>query len=109
MDIPEGPLVLVDGMSLAFRAFFALPVELATSQGVVTNAVHGFCSRLLTLIKDHRPGRVAVAFHLSGGTFRDAVVDDYKGGRAQMPTELPPQSDILVSDIAPLTIHEVGL
>ncbi len=109
MDVPEGPLVLVDGMSLAFRAFFALPTELATSQGVVTNAVHGFCSMLLTLIKDHRPGRLAVAFDLSGGTFRDAMVEDYKGGRAETPPDLPPQFDMIRSVLEALNVPVIGV
>ena len=109
VDLPEGPLVLIDGMSLAFRAFFALPVELATSQGVVTNAVHGFCSMMLTLIKDHKPGRLAVAFDLSGGTFRDAMVEDYKGGRAETPPDLPPQFDMIRSVLEALNIPVVGV
>src|ERR1019366_2940217 len=80
---PLGPLILLDGMSLAFRAYFALPNTLTTSTGVVTNAVHGFASMLINLVRDHRPIGLAVAFDLPGGTFRDEIVDDYKGGRAE--------------------------
>jgi DNA polymerase-1 len=109
MTVPAGPLVLIDGMSLAFRAYFALPTDLSTSHGVVTNAVHGFCSMLQTLVKDHQPGRLAVAFDLSGGTFRDSMVDDYKGGRAETPADLPPQFDMIRSVLDALNIPVVGV
>ncbi|MEI7479242.1 MAG: DNA polymerase I, partial [Actinomycetes bacterium] len=109
MTVPAGPLVLIDGMSLAFRAYFALPTDLSTSHGVVTNAVHGFCSMLQTLVKDHQPGRLAVAFDRSGGTFRDSMVDDYKGGRAETPADLPPQFDMIRSVLEALNIPVVGV
>ena len=110
MTTPEdGPLLLIDGMSLAFRAYFALPADLATSQGVVTNAVHGFCSMLMTLVKDHRPRRLAVAFDLAGGTFRDSMVPDYKGGRAEIPVDLPPQFDMIRSVLDALHIPVLGV
>ena len=54
-DPSSHPLILLDGMSLAFRAYFALPPDLATSAGVVTNAVHGFTSMVVNLVRDHRP------------------------------------------------------
>ena len=73
----EGELFLLDGMSLAFRAYFALPPDLATSDGLVTNAVHGFTNMLLSIVRDHHPGALAVAFDLPGGTVRDEMVEDY--------------------------------
>ena len=91
----ERPLLLLDGMSLAFRAFFALPADLATSDGTVTNALHGFVSMLVNLVRDHRPSSLAVAFDLPGGTFRDELVPDYKGGRAETPDDLLPQFDMV--------------
>ncbi len=94
-DPSSRPLILLDGMSLAFRAYFALPPDLATSAGVVTNAVHGFASMVVNLVRDHRPVGLAVAFDLPGGTFRDAIVDDYKGGRSETPPDLPPQFDMI--------------
>jgi len=93
-DSPR-PLFLLDGMSLAFRAYFALPPDLATSDGLVTNAVHGFASMLLSIVKDHQPSGVAVAFDLPGGTFRDEMVADYKGGRSETPEDLLPQFDLI--------------
>jgi DNA polymerase-1 len=82
-------------MSLTFRAFFALPADLATSEGLVTNAIHGFASMLLSIVRDHRPAALAVAFDLPGGTFRDELIEDYKGGRAETPEELLPQFDLV--------------
>ncbi len=76
-------------MSLAFRAYFALPPDLATSAGVVTNAVHGFASMVVNLVRDHRPVGLAVAFDLPGGTFRDEIVDGLQG-RAGRDTPRPP-------------------
>src|ERR1039457_4798226 len=93
-DPSSRPLILLDGMSLAFRAYFALPPDLATSAGVVTNAVHGFASMLVNLVRDHHPTGLAVAFDLPGGTFRDEIVEEYKAGRAETPTDLPHQFEL---------------
>jgi DNA polymerase-1 len=102
-----GPLLLLDGMSLAFRAFFALPPEMATKDGVVTNAVYGFFSMLALLARDQRPSGIAVAFDLPGPTFRDAVVSDYKGGRDATPPELEPQIGIVIDLLGALAIPVV--
>jgi DNA polymerase-1 len=104
---PRGPLILLDGMSLAFRAYFALPPDLTTSAGVVTNAVHGFASMVINLIRDHRPVGLAVAFDLPGGTFRDEIVEEYKGGRAETPPDLLPQFDMIRSLLASVAIPVV--
>ncbi|MGI9649196.1 MAG: hypothetical protein ACR2OI_11805, partial [Acidimicrobiia bacterium] len=61
-------LVLLDGHSLAYRAFYALPSDLATSQGQVTNAVYGFTSMLIKLLADENPDALAVAWDVKGGT-----------------------------------------
>jgi len=102
------PLILLDGMSLAFRAYFALPDTLKTSSGVTTNAVHGFTSMVLNLVRDHRPVGLAVAFDLPGGTFRDEIVDDYKGGRDETPADLPPQFDMIREVLEALAIPVVS-
>ncbi len=99
-----GPLLLLDGMSLAFRAYFALPDTLATSSGVVTNAVHGFTSMLVYLIREQRPSALAVAFDAPGATFRDEILEDYKAGRAETPWLLPPQFDMIREVMAALAI-----
>ena len=103
-----GPLFLLDGMSLAFRAYFALPPDLATSEGVVTNALHGFASMLLSIVRDHQPGALAVAFDLPGGTFRDDLVEEYKGGRAETPDDLVPQFDMIKQLVEVLAIPIVS-
>ncbi len=103
----SGPLLLLDGMSLAFRAYFALPDTLATSTGVVTNAVHGFSSMLVYLIREHHPSALAVAFDAPGATFRDEILEDYKAGRAETPWLLPPQFGMIREVMAALAIPVV--
>jgi DNA polymerase-1 len=106
-DPPRNPLILLDGMSLAFRAYFALPPDLKTRSGVVTNAVHGFTSMVVNLVRDHRPVGLAVAFDLPGDTFRDDIVSEYKAGRADTPPDLPPQFDMIRSILDSLAIPVV--
>jgi DNA polymerase-1 len=91
----QRPLLLLDGMSLAFRAFFALSTDIATSDGLVTNALHGFASMLHLLIRSQQPRALAVAFDLPGGTFRDDMTADYKGGRDEVPVEIEHQFDLI--------------
>jgi DNA polymerase-1 len=91
----KGPLLLLDGMSLAFRAYYALPDTLATKSGVVTNAAHGFTSMVQYLIREQKPSALAVAFDAPGDTFRDEMLEDYKAGRAATPWLLPAQFDII--------------
>lgn len=92
----ESRFLLLDGHSLAFRAFFALRAEnFRTQQGQYTNAVYGFCTTLLKLLADYTPQRVAVAFDLPGGTFRTREYSAYKGGRAATPPEFVGQIDVI--------------
>ncbi len=79
-------LLLLDGNSLAYRAFYALPTDLVTSTGTITNAVYGFTSMLAKVLADHQPDLVAVAFDAPGGsTERFALDPDYKAGRVETP------------------------
>jgi DNA polymerase-1 len=78
-------LLLLDGHSLAYRAFFALPTDLATASGTVTNAVYGFTSMLTKVLGDEHPELIAVAFDTPGRTFRDDMDPEYKAGRAETP------------------------
>jgi DNA polymerase-1 len=103
----SGPLFLLDGMSLAFRAYFALPNTLMTSSGVVTNAVNGFVAMVTNIVKDHDPAALAVAFDLPGATFRDEMVEDYKGGRNETPDDLPPQFEMIREVMEALAIPVV--
>ena len=87
----SGTVMLVDGNSLAYRAFFALPEEMVTASGQVTNAVYGFTMMLLTLLRDHRPDRVAVAFDRPEPTFRHERISSYKANRRETPDTLRQQ------------------
>lgn len=85
-------LLLLDGHSLAYRAFFALPAEnFSTATGQHTNAVYGFTSMLINVIRDERPTHVAVAFDRSRQTFRTEEYAEYKAGRAKTPDEFSGQ------------------
>jgi len=81
-------LILIDGNSLLYRAFFALPQTLTTSTGVITNAVYGFTSMLIRLLKDEKPDCLAVAFDKGIVTFRHETFAEYKGHRPETPNEL---------------------
>jgi DNA polymerase-1 len=96
--------MLLDGNSLAYRAFFALPTDLATASGQVTNAVFGFTSMLVNLLRDHQPDGVAVAFDRPEPTFRHQMVDDYKAGRAETPDILRQQIGLVRQVVEVLTI-----
>jgi DNA polymerase-1 len=96
-------------MSLAFRAFFALSTDIATSSGLVTNALHGFASMLHSLVRSQEPRALAVAFDLPGGTFRDAMTEDYKGGRAETPPEIEHQFDLIRTMCDALHIPVLGV
>ena len=78
-------LVLLDGHSLAYRAFYALPTDLATKAGTVTNAVFGFTSMLVKLLTDEKPEYLAVAFDAPVRTFRYDLDPEYKAGRKETP------------------------
>ncbi|MFC7879812.1 DNA polymerase I [Isoptericola sp. NPDC057391] len=78
-------LLLIDGHSMAYRAFFALPDTLVTSSGQVTNAVYGFTSMLTNLLRDEQPTHAAVAFDAGRVTFRTERFPEYKGNRDATP------------------------
>ncbi|MBI5878995.1 MAG: DNA polymerase I [Chloroflexi bacterium] len=80
-------LVLIDGHSLAYRAYHALPPSMQTTKGELTNAVYGFVSTLLKIMREEQPDYLAVAFDV-GRTFRDDLFTDYKGHRERMPDDL---------------------
>ena len=92
-------LLLIDGHSMAYRAFFAIPAEnFRTSTGQVTNAVFGFTSMLINLLRDEQPTHLAVAFDVSRQTFRAATYADYKANRTTTPDEFKGQVG-LVQDV----------
>ena len=96
--------MLLDGHSLAYRAFFALPTDLATASGQVTNAVYGFTSMLINLLKDHQPDAIAVAFDRPEPTFRHELVAEYKAGRSEAPDILRQQMGLVRQVVETLRI-----
>ncbi|QCQ91308.1 DNA polymerase I [Rhodococcus sp. SGAir0479] len=88
-------LLLLDGHSLAYRAFFALPAEnFKTQSGQTTNAVYGFTSMLINLLRDEQPTHVAAAFDVSRQTFRAEAFPEYKANRSKTPDEFKGQVEI---------------
>ncbi|MEO8556247.1 MAG: DNA polymerase I, partial [Actinomycetota bacterium] len=101
-------LLLLDGHSLAYRAFFALPVaNFSTSTGQPTNAVYGFTSMLINVLRDEVPTHIAVAFDVSRQTFRMAEYSDYKAGRSATPDEFKGQVSLLHEVLDALRIPHV--
>jgi DNA polymerase I len=108
---PPKRLFLLDGHSLAYRAFFALPPSLATSTGQITNAVYGFTSMLIKLLTEERPDLIAVVFDKGPPTVRLEKDADYKAGRPDTPGEFRPQLGLIeeVLDVLRVpVIHQEG-
>jgi DNA polymerase I len=103
------PLLLVDGNSLTYRAFFALPTDLATASGQVTNAVFGFTSMLINLMRDHGATRIAVAFDRPEPTFRHERVETYKANREAAPDILRQQIGLVREVVETLGIRVLEL
>ena len=100
--------MLIDGHSMAFRAFYALPTEkFTTSTGQATNAIYGFLSMLATLLHDEQPTHVAVAFDVGRTTFRTEMFPDYKAQRDETPPEFIRQIPILKNLLAALGITTI--
>ncbi len=103
-------LLVIDGHSMAFRAFYALPPEnFATDTGQHTNAVHGFTSMLLTMIRQQKPTHVVVAFDLDTPTFRSVEYTEYKGGRNKTPEEFYGQIDLIIKVMAAMRIPTISV
>ncbi len=107
-DGPDGVpprLLLLDGHSLAYRAFYALPPEnFSTTSGQTTNAVFGFTSMLINALRDEAPTHIAVAFDLSRSTFRSAEYPEYKAGRSKTPDEFGAQLPLIKEVLGALHI-----
>ncbi len=101
-------LLLLDGHSLAYRAFFALPVEnFSTTTGQHTNAVYGFTSMLINVLRDEQPTHVGVAFDVSRQTFRSEAYAGYKANRSKSPDEFSGQVSLIKEVLAALGIAMV--
>jgi len=101
-------LILIDGNSIAYRAFFALPL-LSNSSGLHTNAVFGFTTMLLKLIEEQKPTHFLVAFDAGKATFRHEGYKEYKGGREKTPPELSEQFPLIKELIQSFSINQYEL
>ena len=98
-------LLLLDGHSLAYRAWFALPPEnFSTATGQTTNAVYGFTSMLINMIRDEQPTHIAVAFDVGRKTFRAEAYADYKANRQKTPDEFRSQLSLIKDVLEALRI-----
>nr|WP_192764394.1 DNA polymerase I [Actinomadura algeriensis] len=103
-------LLLLDGHSLAYRAFFALPVEnFNTTDGQPTNAVYGFTSMLINVLRDEQPSHIAVAFDRSEPTFRHEQYVEYKAGRQKTPDEFRSQVSLIFEVLDALRIPRTSV
>ena len=103
-------LLLLDGHSLAYRAFFALPVEnFSTTTGQPTNAVYGFTSMLINMLRDEKPTHIAVCFDVSRQSFRSEQYKEYKAGRSETPTDFKGQVSLVQEVLDALQIKHVQM
>ncbi len=108
-DSEKPTLLVIDGHSLAFRAFYALPVDsFTTRDGQHTNAIHGFLSMLILLLQNEKPTHLAVAFDISRFSFRTREYPEYKGTRGETPSEFVGQVPLLQEALAALGIQTLS-
>ena len=108
-DSEQPTLMVIDGHSLAFRAFYALPVDsFVNDEGQHTNAIHGFISMLLMLLQREQPTHLAVAFDISRFSFRTREYEDYKGTRSETPAEFKGQIPLLQQALEAMGITTVA-
>ncbi|WP_136706883.1 DNA polymerase I [Agromyces sp. H66] len=109
-DADKPTLLVIDGHSLAFRAFFALPVDsFSTRDGQHTNAIHGFLSMLLLLLQNEKPTHLAVAFDKSRVSFRTREYAEYKGTRSETPPEFKGQVPLLQEALQAMHIRTLEI
>jgi len=112
MENQKPSLMLVDGMALLFRAFYATAVSgqfMINSKGIPTNAIHGFVKHLFTAVSSFKPTHLAVCWDMGSKTFRTELFDAYKGNRGEAPIELIPQFDLVKEVVAAFDIPNIGL
>jgi DNA polymerase I len=108
--VTDARLLLLDGHSIAYRAFFALPVEnFSTITGQPTNAVFGFTSMLINQLRDEQPTHVGVAFDVSRKTFRSETYAEYKAGRSETPQPFKGQVSLIQEVLAALRIPTIAV
>src|SRR3954463_14409665 len=113
MDSNQKPtLMLVDGMALLFRAFYATAVTgqfMINSQGVPTNAVNGFVKHFFTAVSSFKPSHVVVCWDMGSKTFRNELFDGYKANRGEAPVELIPQFDLVKEVVDSFDVPNIGI
>jgi 5'-3' exonuclease len=105
-------ILLVDGMALLFRAFYATAITghfQINSKGIPTNAVSGFLKHMLTAVSSFNPSHLAVCWDMGSKTFRSELYTEYKGNRGEAPIELIPQFDLVKEVVASFDIPNIGL
>ncbi|MCM3766629.1 5'-3' exonuclease [Neobacillus niacini] len=105
-------LMLVDGMALLFRAFYATAVTgqfMINSKGIPTNGIHGFIKHMFTAVSTFKPTHLAVCWDMGSKTFRTELFPDYKGNRGEAPVELIPQFDLVKEVVESFDIPNIGL
>jgi DNA polymerase-1 len=108
-DSEKPTLLVIDGHSLAFRAFYALPVDsFTTRDGQHTNAIHGFLSMLILLLQNEKPTHLAVAFDISRFSFRTREYAEYKGTRGETPSEFVGQVPLLEEALKAMGIATIS-
>lgn len=112
MENNKTSLMLIDGMALLFRAFYATAVSgqfMINSKGVPTNAIHGFVKHFATAISTFKPTHAAVCWDMGSKTFRTEMFDLYKANRPEAPIELIPQFDLVKEVVEALDVPNIGL
>ncbi|WP_026573212.1 5'-3' exonuclease [Bacillus sp. UNC438CL73TsuS30] len=112
MENQKPSLMLVDGMALLFRAFYATAVTgqfMINSKGIPTNGIHGFIKHLFTAVSSFKPSHVAVCWDMGSKTFRTELFDAYKGNRGEAPVELIPQFDLVKEVVESFDIPNIGM
>ena len=108
-DNKKPTLLIIDGHSLAFRAFYALPVDsFQNREGQHTNAIHGFLSMLILLLQNEKPTHLAVAFDISRYSFRTRAYPEYKGTRGETPPEFVGQIPLLEEALKAMSIVTIS-
>ncbi|GAE34299.1 5'-3' exonuclease [Halalkalibacter akibai] len=108
----KNKILIVDGMALLFRAFFATAMSgyyMVNSKGVPTNAIHGFVKHLFTAVNTHQPTHVICCWDMGSVTYRNEIFSDYKANRGEPPVELIPQFDLVKEVVDELNIPNIGL
>jgi len=107
-DFEKPTLLIIDGHSLAFRAFYALPVDsFVNREGQHTNAIHGFIAMLINLLQNEKPTHIAVAFDISRYSFRTREYPEYKGTRSETPPEFVGQIPLLEEALHAMNIATI--